>query len=96
MQTENENQVEVIETKQPRKKGGSSRRSLLFFVLAALVVAQIWSEVRIARLENQLSATQAAVTQQSSIITTMAGQLDYITQIAENANRYAHSHGFGY
>jgi len=74
----------------------SSRWSVMnwtmLFLILVLVGTQVWMFSRVSRLEKALIETRAQTDIQASEISTLKSHLDYVTVIAENANRYAHTH----
>jgi len=64
------------------------KKVALVLAILLLVFMQIWSYYRINNLEK-------VVISQQSELTNVESKLNYVTSIAENANRYAHCHGLG-
>jgi len=81
---------------------------VMLSLILLLVGTQIWTFSRVSRLEKaliatraqlaetqaQLAKTQAQTNVQASQISILANELDRVAVLAENANRYAHSHGY--
>jgi len=66
----------------------------MLVLILLLIGTQIWMFDRIFRLEKALIATQAQTSSQASRIAILASELGRVAALAENANRYAHSHGY--
>lgn len=74
-----------IEVPEHMDRPKRNSRAFIFIVMIILVIIQVWSINKIYHLE-EIVATQSAE------ITVLTSQLNYTTSLAENADRYAHSH----
>ena len=81
----------------PRSQLG--RNSILPLIVSLLVLSQIWFYFRISNLEKQLAATQKELfATQDALTATRTSLLDtidtlsYVKLLAENADKYSHSH----
>jgi hypothetical protein len=67
-------------------------RAIGILAILALIVSQLWLFYRVDKLEKALAVAQLGIETNRSDIRSLARGLDYVTPLAENANRYAHAH----
>ncbi len=81
-----------VDTTPRRARRWSAANWIMLFLILVLVGTQVWMFDRISKLEKTLAETQAKTVALTNRIITLASELDRVAALAENANRYAHSH----
>jgi hypothetical protein len=79
-------------TDAPEPRRRSTANWIMLPLILLLVATQAWMYDRASRLERALIKTQTQVVVLSDQIDALANQLDYVTVLAENADRHAHTH----
>lgn len=84
-------QEEFAATPKPTSRVSVAKWILVPLILV-LVATQVWLFYRVSKLEEELTTTQSVIAQARSSIATLERKMAYVIPLAENANRYAHSH----
>ena len=87
--------LEISPSPKP-KPSLASRLSQAIIALAvlALIASCAWLFYRVDQLERSVSLLGTSLSMARTDISKLASGLDYVTPLAENGNRYAHSHGY--
>ena len=74
----------------------SQFRRLFLVLLLLFVGGAVWSSVQVIKLSKEVESLQSQVLSLEKQVGNAQSRLDYIIPIAENADRYVHSHEYGW
>ena len=85
-----ENIVDEIVTQSPKRTGNI----IMVIIIILLILSNFWFFYKIQILEERVDIVQNLTVAIQSDIIVLDSRLDYVTPLAENGNRWAHSHGW--
>lgn len=85
-----DNNMNELSTQSPKRTGNV----INVIIIILLILSNFWFFYKIQILEDSIELLENQVFEIQSDIFVLDSRLDYVTPLAENGNRWAHSHGW--